>query len=161
MANYYFYFYDASVTVVSPLVPCPAPISALVSGLWGAKQNCNYGVQQLDSPAAPHLHTAALQHCRGMLPQPAAKCSPVSRCRTQSLQMVFTADTDLTHNNVRFNILELLIKDINYKIISGRPFLDWMKGFQHPAALLGIIQLYKHCIWCYRGWSWCCWNILR
>ena len=55
--------------------------------------------------------------------------------------MVFTADTDLTHNNVRFNMLELLIKDINYKIISGRPFLDWMKGFQHPAELLpGIIQ---------------------
>ena len=97
------------------------------------------------STAPAHCSTAALQR-RGMLPQPAAKCSPVSRCRTQSLQMVFTADTDLTHNNVRFNILELLIKDINYKIISGRPFLDWMKGFQHPAALLGIIQLYKHCI---------------
>ena len=56
--------------------------------------------------------------------------------------MVFTADTDLTHNNVRFNILELMIKDINYKIISGRPFLDWMKGFQHPAA--GSLGLYNY-----------------
>ena len=135
-------------------------ISALVSGLWGAKQNCNYGVQQLHSPAAPHLHTAALQR-RGMLPQPAAKCSPVSRCRTQSLQMVFTADTDLTHNNVRFNILELLIKDINYKIISGCPFSRLDEGFSACSSAPWDLQLYKHCIWCYRGWSWCCWNILR
>ena len=145
MANYYFYFYDASVTVVSPLVPCPAV------HLWSlrckAKLQLWSAADPLTCSTAPaHCSTAALQHCRGMLPQPAAKCSPVSRCRTQSLQMVFTADTDLTHNNVRFNILELMIKDINYKIISGRPFLDWMKGFQHPAALLGIIQLYKHCI---------------
>ena len=93
------------LTAVSPLVPCPCPglssISALVSEVQSRIAIMECSSTHLQHRTCTLQHCSAAECCRSL--QLNAVLSAAAEHTACCLQMVFTADTDFTHNNVCYN----------------------------------------------------------